>query len=121
MGISDHSNPEINKSIVAAVSFYQGISLLEKHFTILEKDKTKDGPVSANPNQLKEIVMLSKSNKENIKSYIDQNILDYKILLGTENRDMTEVELLNRDYYQGRFASKIKKNKYIFNWEEYNF
>ena len=54
---------------------------MEKHFTILGKDKTKDGPVSANLEQLKkEIVELSKSNKESIKNYIDDNISDYKIL-----------------------------------------
>ncbi len=120
VGVSDHSNPEINKNIVAAVSFYLGIDVLEKHFTILGKDKTKDGPVSANLGQLKEIVELSKSNKESIKNYIDDNISDYKILLGSENRDMTDVELLNRDYYQGRFASKDKDGNYIFNWEEQN-
>lgn len=120
IGVSDHSNPEINKNIVAAVSFYLGIDVLEKHFTILGKDKTKDGPVSANPEQLKEIVELSKSNKENIKNYIDENIPNYEILLGSENRDMTDIELLNRDYYQGRFASKDKDGNYIFNWDELN-
>ena len=97
-----------------------GIDVLEKHFTILGKDKTKDGPVSANPEQLKEIVELSKSNKENIKNYIDENIPNYEILLGSENRDMTDIELLNRDYYQGRFASKDKDGNYIFNWDELN-
>ena len=60
---------------------------------------------------------LQKTNAEN---YIDDNISDYKILLGSENRDMTDVELLNRDYYQGRFASKDKDGNYIFNWEEQN-
>jgi N,N'-diacetyllegionaminate synthase len=119
VGISDHSNPEINKNLIPAVAFYLGVDCIEKHFTILDKDKTKDGPVSANPNQLKEIVNLSKSNKEDIKKYIDENINDYKILLGSENRDMTDIELLNRDYYQGRFASKDSNNdKYVFNWQE---
>jgi len=119
VGISDHSNPEINKNLIPAVAFYLGVDCIEKHFTILDKDKTKDGPVSANPNQLKEIVNLSKSNKEDIKKYIDENVDDYKILLGSENRDMTDIELLNRDYYQGRFASKDGKNdKYVFNWQE---
>tara|TARA_B100000787_G_C16170503_1_gene286236 strand:- start:288 stop:1241 length:954 start_codon:yes stop_codon:yes gene_type:complete len=118
VGISDHSNPEINKNLIPAVAFFLGVDCIEKHFTILDKDKTKDGPVSANPNQLKEIVNLSKSSKEDIKKYIDDNISDYKILLGSENRDMTDVELLNRDYYQGRFATKDKNDKYFFNWQE---
>ena len=64
MGLSDHSNPEINKNIVPAVGLYLGVELIEKHFTILNKDKTKDGPVSANPDQLRELVNLSKLNKQ---------------------------------------------------------
>ena len=71
-----------------------------------------------NLKQMKEIVNLSNSNKDEIKAYIDENISDYKVLLGSENRDMTDIELLNRDYYQGRFASKNEKGEYIFNWEE---
>ena len=118
IGISDHSNPEISKNIIAAVSFFLGIDVIEKHFTILEKDQTKDGPVSVNPTQLKELVNLSRINKDEIKKYIDENIDDYKVLLGKENRDMTDVELLNRDYYQGRFASRDENGNYIFNWED---
>ena len=64
------------------------------------------------------MVNLSKIKKDEIKKYIDENIEDYKILLGSENRDMTDVELLNRDYYQGRFASRDKNGNYIFNWED---
>ena len=99
VGLSDHSNPEIHKNLIPAVGLYVGVELIEKHFTVLAKDKTKDGPVSANPNQLKELVKLAKSEKKQLKDYIDENTDDYKILLGQENRDMTITELLNRDYY----------------------
>ncbi len=120
VGVSDHSNPEISKNIIAAVSFFLGIDVIEKHFTILKKNETKDGPVSVNPDQLKELVNLSKLKKIELKKYIDENIDDYKVLLGSENRDMTDVELLNRDYYQGRFASRDSDGNYIFNWDENN-
>ena len=116
IGLSDHSNPEINKNLIPATGLYLGVDFIEKHFTILDKDKTKDGPVSANPTQLKELTNLAKLSKDKIKNYIDQNIDDFNILLGNENRDMSDVELLNRDYYQGRFASKDSKGNYIFNW-----
>ena len=36
-------------------------------------------------------------------------------MLGKEHRELSESELLNRDYYQGRFSSK-EKNKIIYNW-----
>ena len=90
--------------------------MIEKHFTILGKDKTKDGPVSANPAQLKELTNLAKGNEKKLKEYIDELVDDIDILLGMENRDMTATELLNRDYYQGRFASKNKEGNYVFNW-----
>ncbi len=120
VGLSDHSNPEIHKNIIPAVGMYLGVELIEKHFTILDKDKTKDGPVSANPDQLRELVNLSKLNKQKLMTYIEDNTKDYKILLGQENRDMTSTELLNRDYYQGRFASKDSKGNYVFNWSNDN-
>ena len=41
-----------------------GAEIVEKHFTILPKDKTKDGPVSANPSELKEISNLCKCKKK---------------------------------------------------------
>ena len=118
--MSDHSNPDIHKNIIPAVGMYLGVDLIEKHFTILGKDKTKDGPVSANPEQLKELVNLSKLDKQNLMGYIEENTDDYKILLGQENRDMTTTELLNRDYYRGRFASKDSKGNYVFNWSKDN-
>ena len=34
-----------------------------------------------------------------------------------EQRELSETELLNRDYYQGRFASKVN-GKTIFNWDK---
>ena len=116
VGLSDHSNPEISKNLIPAVGLYVGVDLIEKHFTILGKDKTKDGPVSANPAQLKELTNLAKGNEKKLKEYIDELVDDIDILLGMENRDMTATELLNRDYYQGRFASKNKEGNYVFNW-----
>ena len=118
VGISDHSNPEEFKNLIPAISFLNGIDFIEKHFTILNKDKTKDGPVSVNPSQLREMSKLNELNKSDLKNYIDTNIKDYKIAIGVENRDMSQIELLNRDYYQGRFASIDNEGRYIFNWQE---
>ena len=56
-----------------------------------------------------------KSN--DLKKYIDENIPEKNIMLGKEVRELSDIELLNRDYYQGRFASKIE-GKYVFNWDE---
>ena len=117
VGISDHSNPDLYKYKIIAASILLGASVVEKHFTILDKDKTKDGVVSANPSQLKEISNLCKMNLENLESYVSENVKEFEIMKGKETRELTETELLNRDYYQGRFASK-KNDNLIFNWED---
>jgi N,N'-diacetyllegionaminate synthase len=117
IGISDHSNPEIYKYKIIAGSLLLGAEIVEKHFTILPKDKTKDGVVSANPNQLKEISKLCKLNKEDISSYVRENIPEIEEMKGNLTRELSDEELLNRDYYQGRFVSKVS-GKEIFNWDE---
>jgi len=116
VGISDHSNPDLYKYKIIAASILLGASIVEKHFTILDKNKTKDGVVSANPYQLKEISNICKMSPKELQSYVYENVEEFENMKGYETRELTETELLNRDYYQGRFASKVKK-KYIFNWE----
>ncbi len=37
-------------------------------------------------------------------------------MCGNPYRELSESELLNRDYYKGRFASKDSKGKIIYNW-----
>ena len=117
VGISDHSNPEIFKYKIIAGSLFLGAEMVEKHFTILPKDKTKDGVVSANPAQLKEISNLCKLSQNDISEYVKENVSELEEMKGNSIRELTEEELLNRDYYQGRFVSKVK-GKTIFNWED---
>ena len=116
VGLSDHTNPSNDKFKNIAVGLSMGAEIIEKHFTILSKDKTKDGPVSANPMELNEISKLCKMNKKDLDGYIDNFVPEKEILLGKEIRELSEVEFLNRDYYQGRFASKIN-DEIIYNWD----
>ena len=84
----------------------------------MDPDKTKDGPVSLNPSQLKELVDISKKNQNEIKDYIKNNIDELNLLIGNSTRKLSDKEKLNRDYYRGRFASISSDGNYIFNWEE---
>jgi len=120
VGISDHSDPEITgyKLCVGAVNL--GANIIEKHFTILKKDQTRDGPVSVNSKQLKELVDLVNLNDEDRNEYIKENIPEYNEMLGLKERDLSKTEILNRDYYRGRFASKDIKGNIVYNWEEAN-
>ena len=116
VGLSDHTNPSIDKFKNIAVGLNMGAEVIEKHFTILPKDKTKDGPVSANPGELNEISKLCKMSKNDLVKYINDFVPEKEILLGKEIRELSDVEFLNRDYYQGRFASKIN-DELIYNWD----
>tara|TARA_B100001057_G_scaffold371772_1_gene375891 strand:- start:101 stop:1066 length:966 start_codon:yes stop_codon:yes gene_type:complete len=118
VGLSDHSNPETTEHILSVMAFTMNIDYLERHFTILKKNETKDGPVSINPDQLKELAQLRNSDESIKIKYVNDRVPDNKLLLGKENRDMSNVELLNRDYYQGRFASKNINGEIVFNWDK---
>ena len=118
VGFSEHSNYEINGLNLAAMSLTKNIQWIERHFTSIEKNKTKDGPVSLNKQQLSELVKLTKFSSDQLNDYISKNISksDQIKIIGSRNRKLSETELLNRDYYHGRFAS-IENNKVIYNWE----
>ena len=118
VGLSDHSNPEVHGSKVVAVGLTKGIDVIEKHFTILPKDKSRDGPVSANPKQLKEIVELSRLSPSEISAYVKENVPEAGKMLGDAGRKLSQTELLNRDYYRGRFASRKLNGEWLYNWEE---
>ena len=116
VGFSDHTRPSqhgINPDIVA---LWKDADVIERHFTILDSSQTKDGPVSVNPEQLENIVDYSKYNHDELSKLV-KNIPDYDKMLGSKTHSLSEEELLNRDYYRGRFASKIN-GKTIYNWEE---
>ena len=58
VGLSDHSNYEKDELSILKWSVCKGIDFVERHFTILDKEETKDGVVSLNPEQMKEAVKI---------------------------------------------------------------
>jgi len=118
VGFSDHTDVAENGIKASAVALYVGADVIERHFTLLPADKTKDGPVSINHEQLRDLVKLARLDHESLKAYIDNEIGDYRFMIGQKQRDLTEPELLNRDYYRGRFISKGKDSSIVHNWEE---
>ena len=122
VGYSDHSSSLDNKKNLACLAaITAGATYIERHITILDKDKTRDGKVSINPSEIKEIIKFSRLNNKDKKEYLKEK---YKVnvdkLYGKEKRELTNIELLNRDYYKGRFASNVSRDglKFINNWDE---
>ena len=122
VGFSDHS-PSFNKkkNLASMISIYFGAELIERHITILSQDKTKDGKVSIIPEDIIEIKKFSNMDRKSQRLYLldKYNVNLEKIKKKKLEFDLTHKEILNRDYYKGRFVSMHKKNsRSIFNWEE---
>ena len=122
VGLSDHSLANKDGIIASKLAIYLGAKLIERHFTILPENETRDGPVSINEDQLKDLVNYSKLTNAEQEKVITKEYPNWKILLGRSDRNLSKVELLNRDYYRGRFASprnsSINGLNMIYNWEE---
>lgn len=117
VGFSDHTLVERDGLKASMVALMLGADVIERHFTILDEHETKDGLVSINPEQLRELVEFSKMEKDERELYVKKNIPEYKKMIGVENPGLSHEELLNRDYYRGRFASRVGE-KVVYNWEE---
>ena len=55
--------------------------------------------------------------EEDLKLYLKDKGVSIEKIFGSELRELTDTELLNRDYYQGRFAYKDDNHTW-FNWDE---
>lgn len=118
VGWSDHTKVSDDGIIAAKTAIMLGADYVERHFTILPPEETKDGPVSITPALLKELNEFRKLSKEKQKEEIMGECPEWEIMLGKPHREMTRKELLNRDYYRGRFASPQPDGNWVYNWEE---
>lgn len=118
VGMSEHSNSDKDGLKISISSLIYDVKYIERHFTILPKDQTKDGIVSLDPKELKLLCDMSKKSKTEISNYISENIKEFDQMKGLKQRELSADELLNRDYYRGRFASFNKEGEVIYNWED---
>jgi sialic acid synthase SpsE len=88
VGYSDHSNPHEDNLLTTKLAIFSGISVLERHFTILEVDETRDGKVSITPTMLEELRRFSNLSKT--QQYLELN-------------KFNEQQEFNHKYYKGRF------------------
>ena len=88
VGFSDHSNPYEDNLLSSKLAIYQGIDTLERHFTILKPEDTRDGKVSITPNMVGELKRFSKLTKA--QQYEELN-------------EFNETQKFNHNYYRNRF------------------
>lgn len=122
VGYSDHSLVSKTGLLASKAALALGADLIERHFTLLSSSESRDGPVSINEMQLKEIVNFSKLSIEERTDYMNLKHPDWGIVVGKISRKLSDEELLNRDYYRGRFANPRPETKsgerMYYNWEE---
>jgi N,N'-diacetyllegionaminate synthase len=116
VGLSDHSLVARDGVKASIAAIYLGARVIERHFTVLPENETRDGKVSIRKEHVKELVYFSKLSDFEKLAYIKKNIPEFEDMIGTEKRELTKEELLNRDYYRGRFCNKINGIQ-KFNWE----
>ena len=115
IGFSDHSSSLEHPNLASMLAIYHGAKIIERHFSILPKGDTKDGPVSINEKNLSELTNFSLlERKEQFAKISDMGFSPNDFCESTyKNKGLSNEELLNRDYYKGRFTTVISRDNNI--------
>ena len=118
VGLSSHPRTAEQGIFPDMVALALGADCIERHFSVLDPEETKDGPVSISPSQLKELRHFADLPVEERCELVRREVPNWKNYLGSAIRPLSRTELLNRDYYRGRFASPADGDSWVYNWEE---
>lgn len=118
VGWSDHSLIARDGILGTLASVLYGADVIERHFTILPSEQTKDGPVSVRPEHVSELKFFSRLSEMEMNEYLFEKFPNYQTTWGNAERLLSKAELRNRDYFRGRFASKLANGETVYNWEE---
>lgn len=123
VGFSDHTLYARDGLTASKAAIALGAEVVERHFTVLGPEQTKDGPISIDPEGLAELVLFSKLSTADQRASLADEGYGLSSLEGDAQRQLSNGELLNRDYYRGRFATartwgSQRASEMIFNWEE---
>lgn len=118
VGFSDHSRPDLDGVLATKFALTLGAKAVERHFTVLAKSETKDGPVSINEVEGKEISEFAAMNLVDKVANLGPDINRLGEFFAISSLQPTDVEILNSSYYRGRVAS-IVEGREIFSWENF--
>ena len=116
VGLSDHSLVARDGVKAALAATHLGATVIERHFTILGPEASRDGKVSITKEHLREINDFAAMGKDEQAQYLKEKVPEFESMIGHAHRDLSHDELLNRAYYRGRFSNKVG-GRQIFNWE----
>lgn len=116
VGLSDHSLVASDGIKADLVAIHLGADTIERHFSVLPEDQTRDGKVSINKTHLYEMANFADLDHTAQEAYLAEHVPEISIMMGQQKRPLSEAELLNREYYRGRFCNKYAERQ-IYNWE----
>lgn len=117
VGFSDHTKPAESGLRATKAALALGADVIERHFTVLAPEESRDGPVSVNPEQLAELRAFADLPRAGRMEALAREWPEWEQGLGHARRDLSPAELLNRDYYAGRVGSRVG-DRVVFNWED---
>ena len=117
VGYSDHSKPATDGLWPSSIALALGADCVERHFTVLPAGETKDGPVSIGPSDLAALRAFADRPRPERMEIVAREFPGWEAALGQATRALSHEELLNRDYYCGRFAAKFEGRE-VFNWQD---
>ncbi len=116
VGLSDHSLVARDGVKADLVAIHLGADTIERHFTVLPEDKTRDGKVSITKAHLREMADFAAMDHAAQEAYLAEHVPERGAMMGQQKRPLSDAELLNRAYYRGRFCNK-REGRQIYNWE----
>lgn len=126
VGLSDHSLYSKDGLLASKAALALGAKSIERHYRLRAEDESRDGPVSIDSAGLKELTAFSKRGNEEQIGELDELYPSWReVMYGEMDRTLSNAELLNRDYYRGRFGTKRTNSgnshkTMIMNWECFN-
>jgi N,N'-diacetyllegionaminate synthase len=117
VGLSDHTLVAQDGVWASKAALALGASVIERHFTVLGPDQTKDGPVSITPDDLADLRRFGELPIEERRAVMDRDRPDWTTWIGVPDATPGPDEIMNRDFYAGRVASWVN-GRPVFNWED---
>lgn len=117
-GFSDHSLINEDGLLATKFAIFLGAHVVERHYTVLPRKDTKDGPVSIDEDQASNISNFASATRADRLKDLQDNIHRLGEYTSITNLEPTEVEKLNATYYRGRVATKYNGTN-VFAWEEW--
>ena len=120
VGFSDHSLKSRDELSAVKLALTLGAELIEVHYRIFPADQSKDGPVSVDKMQLRELSDFTALSVSDKQSEIEKLGLFEFTQTDGGSFIMSQEEYKNRLYFRGRFASLVLEDgitRHVYNWE----